>query len=219
MKDCTISQEEIAILYHQGKLSIAENQLYAAFLEMNQDARDEIAFYDFLSGEFIQETPQIELSDDALERALARIERPISENTYEKKENTKLPEFLKGFDIPNSIARLEFQNRYWAAPGVWIAKTRPNGIDNSVSYLMYAKKGLQMPEHDHGGREMTLVLQGSLKDANSAAQIGEIMIADCDYNHSPMIGEEIDCLCFICANSPIIPTNLLGKILQPFAKI
>lgn len=206
--------EEILIEFHQGNLPYAHELVIAAHIEMCNQCKDELNLYDAISGHFLEEASPIALNDDALDLALARIDRPFNINPQ-----NNIPDFLKDFEIPNSISKLKFKNRYWAAPGVWIAKVENQGTDKSQAYLMYAKKGMQMPIHDHDGREITLVLQGSLEDENGKFIKGNLMQAQTGFCHSPNIGDDIDCLCFIATDNPIIPKTFLGKVLQPFARI
>lgn len=206
--------DEVLMDYYQGKLSKSHCFVISAHIEMCNECRDELSLYDAIGGEFLEKTDPISLSEDALSLALARIDRPYE--TIDKKN--EIDAFLNGLSLPKSIANLKFKNRYWAAPGVWIAKV-DHSDDNSEAYLMYAQKGMQMPNHDHGGSELTLVLQGSLEDENGKFYRGDLMKANSGYCHSPLIGNDIDCLCFIASEKPIIPKTLLGKMLQPFARI
>lgn len=206
--------EDILLDYHNGRLPITHNIVIAAHIELCAHCRKELRFYDEIGGVLLEEAEMVPMNDDALDLALARIERP-----YENEVEKPLPQFLEGFELPNAIKALEFKNRYYAAPGVWLCEIDMPKQDQNKAYLMHVKAGMQMPLHDHRGKEFTMVLKGHLSDSKSDCFVGDFMDAEAGFAHSPMIENDDDCLCIIACEDKIIPQTLLGKMLQPFARI
>ena len=79
--------------------------------------------------------------------------------------------------------------------------------------------GLVMPMHDHGGTEMTLVLQGGFSDADGVYDVGDFIERLPGQVHSPSIDQTEGCLSLITHTEPIRPKTLLGLLLKPFARI
>ncbi len=75
--------------------------------------------------------------------------------------------------------------------------------------------GKPVPEHSHGGRELTLVLCGSFSDAQGRFSRGDIEEADEDLEHQPIAGLEEDCICLAVTDAPLKFKNWLVRLVQP----
>lgn len=199
--------------YHRGVLPSGLSLTVTAHLALCPQCRGEAAVFDAVGGVLLNDIEGVELSANALDLALARIERPEA-----PAKPVVLPAFLEGFELPESLTR-RIAGRYWAAPGVWIAPVHVDGAaKGSKTYLMHVKAGMTMPEHAHKGAEVTLVLKGHFSDSYGEYARGDIAVCAEEHCHSPAILDE-DCLCLIWQQAPIVPKTWLGKLLQPFARI
>lgn len=208
--------EVILLDYHRGRLNAGQSLLVETHLEMCPHCRTSLRLFDAIGASMLEEVVPVDMADDALELALARIERP--EEAPEPRVAPELPAYLKGIDLPESVRAAAFKPRYWGAPGVWMAHLDAPRDGRGLTYLMHVKGGMQMPVHDHQGLEMTLVLTGCFSDDRGAYHPGDCVSCEAGDHHSPLIAAD-DCLCLIAANAPIAPRTLLGKLLQPFARI
>ncbi len=206
--------EDILLSYHKGELPFAHSIVIAAHIETCSHCQSELALLNDIGATFFDAQDEILMDENALDLALARIERPQDEL-----KECRAPNYLAQFDIPSIVQSIGIKNRYWAAPGVWIAPLEIDPKSDGMAYFMYAKKGLEMPLHKHDGMEFTQVLYGSLSDQNGEYKVCDFMGVEDDYDHSPIIGSQTDCLCLIATEKPIRPLNLMGKLLQPFARI
>lgn len=206
--------EDILLSYHKGDLPFAHSIVIGAHIENCQHCQREISLLEEIGAAYFDNENEVALEDNALELALARIERPCEAAPIFKK-----PEYFGDLKVPEIVKSLGIKKRYWAAPGVWIAPIDIETEKEGMAYFMYAKKGLEMPRHMHDGMEFTHVLFGSLSDQSGEYHEGDFMSAEGDYDHSPLIGSNTDCLCLIATEKPIRPLSLIGKILQPFARI
>ena len=206
--------------YYRGALAPGLGLAVSTHLELCSHCRSDLRLFDAVGGALLDDIEGVELSESALDLALARIERPDDSNTKKPAKTVKHPAFLAEFDLPEVLQSADIRGRYWAAPGVWIA---PVYVDDapkdSKTFLMYVRKGMVMPEHTHRGREITMMLKGKFSDSKGSYAPGDFAVCDESDCHSPAMSDEEDCMCFVAQEGSIVPKTLLGKLLQPFARI
>lgn len=208
--------EDLLWDYHRGALPAGLRLTVATHLELCPHCRADAAVFDAVGGALLDDIEGVAMSDNALDLALARIERPEEPAKPVAKPQR---EFLAGFDLPDTVNAAHVKARYWAAPGVWMA---PIHVDDapkgSKTFLMHVKAGMTMPEHTHRGPEVTLVLKGRFSDVYGEYSKGDFALCADEHSHSPAILDE-DCLCLVWQQAAIVPKTWLGKLLQPFARI
>lgn len=88
-----------------------------------------------------------------------------------------------------------------------------------VVRLLAIPGGRRMPQHTHGGSELTLVLQGGFSDVTGAYAVGDVATADPTINHQPTADEGELCLCLAVEDGPLRLTGVTGKFLTAAAAI
>ncbi len=123
--------------------------------------------------------------------------------------------------LPEPIARkygLSIDTIPWRrlGPGVWHHRLALSpGVTGDLRLLKIVA-GRRMPEHGHGGTELTLVLDGSFSDATGTYRRGDIQDADGDVEHRPIAGAETGCICLVAAERPARFKGVIGRLLQPW---
>ena len=92
-------------------------------------------------------------------------------------------------------------------------KTRGTG---ATARLLSIGAGKRVPEHGHGGAELTLVLAGALYDRDAWYRRGDVDAADASVVHRPAAGPEADCICLAVTDAPLKFPALIPRLLQPF---
>lgn len=85
--------------------------------------------------------------------------------------------------------------------------------------LLYIPPGQAVPDHSHGGLELTLVLQGSFRDDIGQFGVGDLEVADQTLEHTPIADMGAPCICLAATDAPLRFTALLPRILQPLFRI
>ena len=75
--------------------------------------------------------------------------------------------------------------------------------------------GKPVPEHSHGGRELTLVLKGAFTDGETVFKRGDIEEADETLTHQPEATPDEDCICLAVTDAPLKFKSLLVRMVQP----
>jgi putative transcriptional regulator len=88
----------------------------------------------------------------------------------------------------------------WLGPGVW---DRPLSIAGAGKLrLLKVAPGRKLPEHGHGGGELTLVLRGSFHDNSGHYLRGDVCDLDESAAHQPIAGEGDHCICLVASEAP-----------------
>lgn len=85
--------------------------------------------------------------------------------------------------------------------------------------LLYIPPGRAVPEHSHGGLELTLVLQGSFSDSEGRFGVGDVEIARDDIEHQPIAGPDGPCICLAATDAPLRFRAMIPRLLQPLFRI
>lgn len=212
--------EDLLWDYYRGAASPGLALVVRTHLEGCAACRSDMQMFDGIGAAMMAQAEGVAVSDNALDLALARIERPEMVQPAAEKAQVRHPAFLEGFELPDSLKALVIRDRYWAAPGVWMAPVeigpQPKG---ERTYLMHVPAGMTMPQHTHRGLETTVVLKGRFSDHNGEYRVGDMAVCTPEDSHSPAISADQDCLCLIWQDAAIIPQTWLGRLLQPFARI
>jgi putative transcriptional regulator len=203
--------------YYRGALKPGLALVVRSHLETCPHCRNDIGLFDAVGSAMLDEVEGVAMADNALELALARIERPEMPAAVPARPARRVPAFLDGIDLPQTLKDARIHGRHWVAPGVWLARVEVG--DASPTYLMRVPPGMAMPVHTHRGRETTVVLKGGFKDDKHSYGVGDFLCCDDADCHSPATEADEDCICLIAQEAPIVPLTWLGRLLQPFARI
>ena len=104
----------------------------------------------------------------------------------------------------------------WLGPGIqYHVLPRSPGVAGDLRLLKIAA-GRRMPEHGHGGTEMTLVLDGAFSDATGRYGVGDIQDVDGDVEHRPVVDARLGCVCLVASEQPARFKGIFSRLLQPW---
>ena len=107
----------------------------------------------------------------------------------------------------------------WKSLGGGIRQSILSADKSGSARLLYIPPGRAVPEHSHGGLELTLVLQGSFSDAAGRFGVGDLEVAGADLDHQPIAGLETPCICLAATDAPLRFTSFMPRLLQPLFRI
>lgn len=82
--------------------------------------------------------------------------------------------------------------------------------------LLKVAPGTALPEHDHSGSELTLVLRGSYSDGTGTYKAGDVADMASGTAHAPVADATEGCVCLIASEGKIRFKSVLAKMWQPF---
>ncbi|HSR81389.1 MAG TPA: ChrR family anti-sigma-E factor [Hyphomicrobiaceae bacterium] len=102
----------------------------------------------------------------------------------------------------------------WLGLGVWHHQLPVKG-DGALGLLKVAP-GRIVPEHGHGGAELTLVLSGSFRDTTGRYRCGDVADLDETVEHEPVADPGPDCVCLFASETPARFRGLIARLVQPW---
>lgn len=130
------------------------------------------------------------------------------------------PESIDGGDVPLPLARLigsDLDQIRWKRLGIGVwhyPLPLSPGVKGDLRLLKVAP-GQAMPEHGHGGAELTLLLRGSYRDAVGTFRCGDLADLDEDIEHRPVASLDEGCICLIASEEKARFRGLMARLVQP----
>lgn len=104
----------------------------------------------------------------------------------------------------------------WLGPGVWHHRLAVRQDDGGDLRLLRIAPGRTMPDHGHGGAELTLVIEGAYRDVTGTYRRGDVQDVDESIEHQPVVDKGSDCVCLIASEHPARFKSLAGRLTQPW---
>lgn len=179
----------------------------AAHVALCPRCRAEVAFLERVGGALLADLPMAAMAHP--EPAMPAIERPQGASASAPTE-----------ELPGPLVRLVGANldavRWrWISPGLW-HRPLPVGGPGALQ-LLKGSPGVRVPEHAHGGSELTLVLRGALIDRTGRYGPGDVADVDEEIErHAPAADPDAGCICVVANEQPSRFRNRLARLLQPW---
>jgi putative transcriptional regulator len=100
----------------------------------------------------------------------------------------------------------------WIGPGLWHRPLASAG--SGALQLIKAAPGASVPDHTHGGSELTLVLRGALVDETGTYGTGDVADLDESVQHTPVADSGMGCICLIANEHPTRFRGALARLMQ-----
>jgi putative transcriptional regulator len=161
-------------------------------------------------------TEKAPVSDDLFDKILMGLDFPgektVSATPGKCSDSIcgELPSFVQGL-LPEG-------NLDWRrlSPSLKVAPISVGEKDYELA-LHRIDAGGRAPEHDHYGREITVVLTGSFSDEDGIYQPGDFLVREEGNKHRPFAARNEDCICLSVLEAPIKLTGL-KSVFNPFLR-
>ena len=210
--------EETLLDYASGALGEAWSVAVATHLAVCPECRKAVSELEAVAGSLLGVSEEVRVDNSALDNILKKLgqeeDRPVPVDYSTTNEKTCLPNPLREY-AGGDIDRLKWRRLGPSAHQLVICSDE----DGSVARLLRIPAGKPVPEHGHGGEEMTLVLRGAFEDHLGIYQRGDVQTVDSTVTHKPfaVLGEE--CICLAVTNAPLRFSSLAARFLQPVVGI
>jgi putative transcriptional regulator len=199
--------EATLMSFAAGALPRALAAVAAAHVAMCARCRGEVALLERLGGALVADLPGSGLARAAPQAPA--IDGPPTAS--QRALQGELPRPLERL-VGGSLDEVRWR---WIGPGLW---HRALAVGGSGSLqLLWGAPSARVPEHDHGGSELTLVLRGALID--STGRYGPGDVADLDEgieHHAPSADPQAGCICVIANEHPTRFRGLIARLMQPW---
>jgi putative transcriptional regulator len=168
-----------------------------------------------IGGELLNTAEAVPVSDGLFDRIIENLDSLVEEDPSDgvlhhcsDAISTELPEFVQRF-LPDE--ELDWRR---LSPSLKVA---PISVGEEVYELALHRidAGGKAPEHDHLGKEITVVLTGSFSDEDGVYQAGDFLVRHPGDTHRPFAARNQECICLSVLEAPIRLTGI-KRVLNPF---
>lgn len=207
--------DDLLIDYAAGRLSEGWSLAIACHLAMCPHCREQLTLAEATAGALIEDLVPQEGPSDSWEKLRARLAHAPEDTVSPKSQpiSAILPEPLRSY-LGCDLDAIKWRN-LGNAKQVLIR----TGDRSTQARLLCIAAGKPVPEHSHGGRELTLVLKGSFHDEVDSFGPGDIEDADGSLTHQPIANEHEDCICLAITDAPLKFSSRIMRLLQPILGI
>ncbi|RAP40574.1 transcriptional regulator [Rhodovulum viride] len=209
--------DDLLMAHASGSLPEAFGLVVATHVSLCDECRARLAGYEAVGGAVLEDAdPGVAMAEDSLAATL----RLIADMPEEARIAAPVPAEGGVFPMPlRDYVGGDADTVQWRALGGGVRQAvLPTARDATVR-LLYIPAGMAMPDHGHGGMELTLVLQGAFEDAGGRYGRGDVEVAGEDLDHTPVAAPGPDCICLAATDAPLKFHGLLPRLAQPFIGI
>lgn len=210
--------DDLIVAYAAGSLAEGWSVAVATHLALCPSCRRRLTVAENVGGDLLEDIKADENVDSSWESVRNRLQQKRPERQPEtirpQRPDGGLPEPLRSY-VGGDIETLKWRSLGRGAYQIPIA----TGDSETMVRLLRIPAGKPVPEHGHGGRELTLVLSGSFVDGDELFGRGDIEDADASLTHQPVATPEADCICLAVTDAPLKFRSWIVRAIQPLLGI
>lgn len=207
--------DDLLIDYAAGTLSEGWSLAVACHLAMCPQCREQLTLAEATGGALMEELAPVAGPGNSWEALKSRLmaEPQVPAKPARRPAAATLPEPLRSY-LGGDLDSIKWRNLGNAKQ--ILIKT---GDQTTQARLLCIAAGKPVPEHSHGGRELTVVLKGSFHDEVDRFGPGDIEDADGSLTHQPVADDHEDCICLAITDAPLKFSSRLLRFVQPMLGI
>lgn len=196
--------------YASGRLSEPFALVVATHVSMCDECRARFEAHEIAGGALIEADEGAELSENLLDSVMARLDEAVEDT----------PVYNRSGIFPAPVMEaLKGRPPKWKPLGRGVRQQILRRNESGSVRLLYIPPGLDVPDHTHGGLELTLVLQGAFSDEGGRFGVGDLELADANVEHQPVAEKGDPCICLAATDSALKFNSFVPKLLQPIFRI
>lgn len=205
--------DETLQAYVTGALPHPYAVVVAAHLSLCDNCRAAAEAQETLGGAMLEavDPAAIPVDADLRARTLALLDTPMPERPPAPKASGIYPAAI--------MAELKGRAPRWKNLGAGIRQSILSEDKHGSVRLLYIPGGRAVPDHGHGGLELTLVLQGSFSDHTGTFGPGDVQVAGGELEHQPIADPGPACISLAATDAPLSFNSFFPRLLQPLFRI
>lgn len=197
--------------FSAGTLEEPFSVVVSTHIAMCPACREMVRRTDLIGGALLSAEPEAAVDDRALHRLLAAADALDIERPERRTARPDVPSPLSHY-LPGGLDSVQWK---FSGPGVATADLKSSKGTKARLLLLKVGAGRRVPEHGHGGHELTLILSGAYKDRFGTFATGDLADHDEDVEHQPIAEPGEDCLCLVAVDARLTFRSRLIRTLQP----
>ncbi|WP_421760208.1 ChrR family anti-sigma-E factor [Devosia sp.] len=196
--------------FSAGSLEEPYAVVVSTHIAMCEACREQVKRTDLIGGALLAAEPKAAMSDGALDRLTAALDAADVAPVPVAPSST-VPAPVARY-LPDGIDGIRWR---FSGPGVAVADLPSSKTAKGRLMLLKVAAGRKVPEHSHGGQELTLILRGAYRDRFGVFATGDIADHDEDVEHQPIAEPGEDCICLVAVDAKLSFRSRLVRTLQP----
>lgn len=207
--------------YAAGALPACLSAVVAAHVDMCPHCRRELRLMERLGLAMIEDLPAERGTLRAPVIALRTLESVIVSKTDRRSGALAAAAHVPDSDVPAPLRphigdRLDSIEWNRLGFGVWHHPLPIAKGQSGMLSLLKIEPGRGMPEHGHGGAELTLMLDGAYEDHTGRYERGDIADLDDGTEHRPVADPVAGCICLVASERKAAFKGLVSRLIQPW---
>lgn len=205
--------DDLVVSYAAGALAEGWSLAVASHLALCPACRARVAEAEAVGGQMLAGIAPQQVAEDSWTQLRAKLaatpqEQPTA--VSRPAPGAILPKVLQDY-VGGDVDAIK-----WRPLGLGAAQCLIRTKDRETQVrLLKIPAGKPVPEHSHGGRELTLVLSGAFADEEGRFGRGDIEDADGSLTHQPVATPDADCICLAVTDAPLRFRSWMVRALQP----
>ena len=196
--------------YSAGNLPHPFALVVASHVSLCSHCRGAYEAHQAVGGVVLDETDVTAISDSLKSNVLTQLDDPF----------TPAAVYDRSGIYPGPVVEaLRGNQPRWKTLGMGVRQDILSANSEGSLRLLYIPAGQAVPEHSHGGLELTLILQGSFSDHTGRFGVGDVEIGDPDLEHTPVADPGDACICLAATDAPLRFKSLIPRLFQPLFRI
>ncbi len=203
------------LAFAAGTVGEAHSVVVAAHMSLCPTCRAALRAAESVGGGILASQPEAAVSDVCRAATLASLDAAPAKKHFPVPHG-ELPIALSRALGGKSLSDIKWHKK---APGVATFDVPMPKGERTHLKLLRIGTGRAMPEHGHGGEELTLILKGSYSDHMGKFSVGDVADLDEEIEHQPVVDSAEDCICLVATEAPTKFKSFWARLVQPFVGI
>ncbi len=205
--------------YSAGALSDALAAVVASHLDLCPTCCKRLRAFDMIGGAMLASIEPVPISKGLRDRLVSGfsddnvrsfpLRRSLS--TVANAGPNEVPRPLRRF-IDKPLDDIKWS---WLGPGMRQHVVAMTPESSGELRLLKIKAGTRLPDHGHGGPELTLILRGAYHDRYGRFAVGDVADLDENAEHEPRVDKSGECICLVATEKPAQFKSVISRIMQP----
>lgn len=197
-----------------NSLSSAQSVVIATHLEVCEVCQQRLAELECIGGALFENAQPVDVDATLFESVLAKIDEVEEAHAANDANASDLAWTVK------QVRQGNLEGLSWRKVTKTLRIADLGAIDGAAEFSLYhIAEGGSIPQHDHSGTEMTLVLQGGFSDESGTYHAGDFVTRESGEEHSPTAIAGGDCICLAVLESPLRFTRWHHRLLSPLLQL
>ncbi len=207
-------EEATLAAYAAGVLDLGQRVALATHLRGCPRCREWVRAMEGVGGDIVEDSSPVAMSDDALDRTLARLDDPAPPSLARPAETADAP-----LELPDFVRRYAFGDWRFVAPRVRMRPIHLPEPGPTRVFLLKSAPNMRLLQHEHGALEMTCILRGAFRHDGGRYGPGDFDLGDETVMHEPRIEEGQDCLCLVAMQGDLRWKGFWGLLARSFVRL